>query len=438
MRENVSKMTEIHKKYLTQPVSSSVSESVDVKMDIGSSWKGSSSENKNFIKIWPFVWLVLLLLSPSLYVIQKYLGAQGLVFYVLFVPVTVFFVLRNFLPFFTTRMSEKQAFLLTLMFLACLVVIFFIVFPKANVPLPGQGSDSDDGLNLAVQELLNLRYPYNVRAYLGNPISEFPGAIMLSMPFLMMGNSAYQNIFWIILFCMFLKLYLKTWRLVFPLMLLLFVLSPEVVRQLVTGGPILANEIFVMLSMYLIVSQLSGTHDSTMAKIGSAVFLGIAMSSRLNFVLVGPLLLSCLVQNSGWKQTVKYLLISLLVWSVVTLPFYFYSSGSFTPLIAQADKASHSALPYSVILLPLVGGMISVILAMRRMGPDCEALFGYSALVQGLLVVAVVILSNLSKDKIDLFDTRYGIMFLFLGCVPCWRVLTREWQHTEHIGGPEN
>lgn len=421
-------MTDIHKKHLTGPVSSQISECMDAKMDVGIAEKGSSSENKNFIKLWPFVWFVLLLLTPSLYVIQKYLGAQGLVVYVLFVPVTVFFVLRNFLPFFTTRISEKQAFLLTLMFLACLVVIFFIVFPKANVHLPGQGSDSDDGLNLAVHELLNLQYPYNVRAYLGNPISEFPGAIMLSMPFVMMGNSAYQNIFWIILFCMFLKFYFKTWRLVFPLMLLLFVLSPEIARQLVTGGPILANEIFVMLSMYLIVSQVSEAHHSTMAKIGSAVFLGIAMSSRLNFVLVGPLLLSCLVQNSGWKQTAKYLLISVLVWSVVTLPFYFYSPESFTPFRTQASKATFSEFPWSFILLPLVGGIVSVILAMRRMGPDCEALFGYSALVQGLLIAAVVILSSLAMGKIDLYTSRYAMMFLLLGCVPCWRVLTREWK----------
>lgn len=384
------------------------------------------SQNKKFIKFWPFVWLALSLLIPSLPDVQKYLGSPGLVVYLLFVPAAVFFYLRIFLPFFNAGISEKQAFLLALVFLAGVAVVFMVIFPIANVHIPGRGSDSADGLNLAVKEILNLRYPYNVRAYLGNPISELPGSILLSMPFVIMGNSAYQNIFWIFVFCIFLKSYLKTWRLVFPLMLLIFVLSPVVDQQLVTGGPNLANEIFIMLSMYLFISQMSGAHHSTLAKTGSAVFLGIAMSSKLNFVLVGPLLFSCLVQNSDWKQTVKYLLLGAAVWALVTLPLYFYAPESFTPFRTQAGHASYSVLPFSVVLLPLAVGTVSVILALRRMGPDCEAFFRYSAFVQGLLIVMTVILSNMAAGRIDLNNFRYGIMFLFLGSVPCRRALTRE------------
>ena len=183
-----------------------------------------------------------------------------------------------------------------------------------------------------------------------------------------------------------------------------------------------------MLTMYLIISTLTGAHHSPMAKIGSAVFLGITMSSRLNFVLVGPLLFSCLVQNSGWKQTLKYLLLSMAAWAVVTLPFYFYSPEAFTPFSVQAGKASYSVLPFSVVLLPFAGGILSVVLAMRRMGPDCEILFWSSALVQCLIIAAAFILSSLTKNKINFELLRYGVMFLFLGCIPCWYTLTREWK----------
>jgi hypothetical protein len=368
-------------------------------------------------------------LIPSLGVIQKYFGISGIVVYLLVVPAAIFLCLWIFLPFFVTRISETQAFWLTLVFLACLVGIFLVVFPIADVHIPGKGSDSDDGLNLAVRELLNFRYPYHVRAYLGNPISELPGAILLSLPFVIMGDSAYQNIFWIFLFSIFLKAYLKTWRLVLPLLLLVFSLSPVVLQQLVTGGPLLANEIFIMLSIFLIASQLSGAHNSAIAKFGSAVFLGIAMSSRLNFVLVGPLLLSYLAQNADWKQTVRYLLLSVAAWAVVTLPFYFYAPESFTPFRVQTGHVSHSILPFSTLLLPLAGGIVSVVLAMRRMKPDCEALFGYSALVQGILVTAVIILASLAKGEIDFAPSRYGLFFLFLGSVPCWRALTRNYKH---------
>ncbi|HUN54977.1 MAG TPA: hypothetical protein VMU29_07475 [Smithella sp.] len=383
------------------------------------------SHNKEFIKLWPFVGLVLCLMIPSLPDVLKYLGPPGIVVYLLFVPSAVFFYLRIFLPVFVAEISEKQALMLTLVFMAGVAAVFFVVFPIANVHIPGRGSDSADGVNLAVKELINLRYPYLVRAYLGSPISELPGSLLLAMPFVIMGNSAYQNIFWIIVFCVFLKSYLGTWRQVFLLMMLIFVLSPVVDQQLVTGGPNLSNEIFIMLSTYLLVSQLSGANHSKIAKTGSAVFFGIAMSSKLNFVLIGPLLFSCLLQNSNLKETIKYLLISAAVWAIVTLPFYFYAPVSFTPFRAQAAHASYSILPFSAILLPLSVGLVSVVLAFRRMGPDCEEFFAYSAFVQGLLIVTTVILSNMATGGIDLKIFRYGIMFIFLGSVPCWRVLTR-------------
>ena len=85
--------------------------------------------------------------------------------------------------------------MLALVFLAGVAVVFMVIFPIANVHIPGRGSDSADGLNLPVKEILNLRYPYNVRAYLGNPISELPGSILLSMPFCNHGEQCLPEYF---------------------------------------------------------------------------------------------------------------------------------------------------------------------------------------------------------------------------------------------------
>jgi hypothetical protein len=382
--------------------------------------------NNTFSKIWPFVFLVLTLTIPSLCDVQKFLGNKGLIFYLLIVPAAVFF-LWKFLPFFITRISERQAFILMLMFWASVAGIFFLIHPIANVHIIGKGSDSNEGLNLAIRELLHMRYPYKVRAFLGNPISELPGEILLSIPFAIMGNSAYQNIFWIFIFSIFLRSYFGSWRLVLPLMLMIFIFSPTVDQQLVTGGPMLANEIFIMLSMYLFVTQMSDARHSELSKIGSALFLGIAMSSRLNFVLLAPPLISCLMQNSDRRKTVKYILFSGTVWLLVTMPFYFYAPESFTPFHTQASHASFNGLPFSVILLPLAGAILSIALAMRRMGVDCATLFESSALIQGFLIVTAIILSNMAKDEINFSLSRYGIMFILLGCVPCWLALTKEY-----------
>ena len=74
------------------------------------------SQNKKFIKFWPFVWLALSLLIPYSSDVQKYLGYPGLVVYLLFVPAAVFFYLRLFLPFFNAGFLKSRLFCLHLCF----------------------------------------------------------------------------------------------------------------------------------------------------------------------------------------------------------------------------------------------------------------------------------------------------------------------------------
>src|SRR5260370_38096939 len=87
-----------------------------------------------------------------------------------------------------------------------------MVYPKGKVQMGGRGSGGDDGLNLGVNELLNGRHPYSVRTYLDNPISPLPGAILLAIPFVLVGSSAYQNLFWLGVFCFVLFRMMQSWR----------------------------------------------------------------------------------------------------------------------------------------------------------------------------------------------------------------------------------
>ena len=79
--------------------------------------------------------------------------------------------------------------------------------------LPGKGSDADDALNLAVNELLHGRYPFYARTYLDNPVANLPGTIFLAVPFALLGNSAYQNFFWLMVFFIAVSLSVRSWRL---------------------------------------------------------------------------------------------------------------------------------------------------------------------------------------------------------------------------------
>ncbi len=125
-------------------------------------------------KVRTFAGLAFCLLFPSAGVIQKYFGNPGLLIYLVAATAILWLAYRYLAELVLLRLSERESVYLVLLTFVALVAIFAIVYPKANVHIAGHGSDADDGLNLAVNELLNGRYPYSARTYLDNPISAHP------------------------------------------------------------------------------------------------------------------------------------------------------------------------------------------------------------------------------------------------------------------------
>ena len=79
-------------------------------------------------------------------------------------------------------------------------VAFLVVYPIANTHAAGAGSDDDDALNLGAMALLAGRFPYAHTTYLGNVLHHLPGAFILATPFVALGTSALQNLFWLPIF----------------------------------------------------------------------------------------------------------------------------------------------------------------------------------------------------------------------------------------------
>lgn len=63
-------------------------------------------------------------------------------------------------------------------------------------------SDGDDAIELAINELRAGHYPYYAKTFLGNPITPMPGALLLALPFYLLGNATLQNLFWLAVFFM--------------------------------------------------------------------------------------------------------------------------------------------------------------------------------------------------------------------------------------------
>jgi hypothetical protein len=357
------------------------------------------------------------LLFPSFGVIQKYFGTPGLLIYLVAATAILWLAYRYLAELFLSRLSERQAQFLAVATFVGLIAIFAFVYPRANVHVAGQGSDADDGLNLAVNELLHGRYPYYARTYLDNPLSPLPGAILLAIPFVLLGSSAYQNLFWLGVFCFVLFRMMQSWRGTLILFWTVLIFSPVLMNDVVTGGDYPTNTIYVLGFMLLTLSWGARADSPSWKGLLAMLLLGIGLSSRANFLLLMPQLFSALTLRAGWRTAARYSALALVACAAITIPFWIHDPAGFTPFHNQAHKVAEfqEVLPFASLVVPALGGCIALALAWSSIRRKKETWLRDCAIVQAFLVICVVALSVIQTGTLSLIETSYGVFFLFFG-----------------------
>lgn len=263
--------------------------------------------------------LAVLLFVASAGTIQKYAGTvAALLSLPLFVLVAI--VLLPWLERVAARVDERQALIVGGAALACLVLVFVIVYPHANTHVAGQGSDRDDAGDLGARRLLDGHYLYGPRTYLGNPISQLPGELALLAPFVaVLGHSAYANVLALALLA---GLLVFTGRTLASALVveLVVVLSPGVLREYVTGGDLIANTVYVAaatVAAYTLATR-------RWAGVIAAVALGVTLASRGNFAYVLIPLAFVLsrqgVRRAGLRVAIAVIVAAALVAIAVARP----------------------------------------------------------------------------------------------------------------------
>ncbi len=370
------------------------------------------------------------LLVPSFDTALKYFGAVGVVVY--FFTGTLFLLLldRFALPIFFSTISDKAAdYLATAMFVLLAAAAMYLG-PIANSGRFGGGSDADDALLIAANELANGRFPYYVVTYLGNQIGPMPGSILFAMPFSLTGTIQLQNVVWLAVFYLAVRYFEKSSATALGLVWILLVLSPTVLQNIATGADYVSNTIFVLVFMWMLVRSASSNTSAIVSNgVIAAILLGIALSSRSTFFLLMPLLLSVLVQVSGWSNSIKYLSISAIAFLVVTVPFWLYDPSGFAPLHVQGAKlaAVESVLRFAAVIVPVSAGALSIILSFQTMRNDCTRFFLNCAIVQMFVLIFTSVLYTLKLQRLDLFvaQSGYGMFTLFFGVSAAWMYLYR-------------
>ena len=98
---------------------------------------------------------------------------------------------------------------------------------------------------MAGRALLDGRYPYDVRTYLDNPITPLPGALLLALPFAALGLIVLQNWVWPALFLATSGRLLGDRRRGLLVLATLLVLAPLALNELVAGGDLLINSLYL-------------------------------------------------------------------------------------------------------------------------------------------------------------------------------------------------
>ena len=336
------------------------------------------------------IWLYFCLTIPSLALVNARLGSWGVVAYLVAVGLTLPLVRR-------IRMSETQAHWLGIGTLFFVLAAFLVAYPFAQSGVFGWGSDSDDAFNVSVGQLLHGHFPYYVRTYLGNVIHPLPGALLLALPFVVMGNAAYQDLFWLAVFFYVACREAGSTRRALLLLWALLGLCPEVIHAVVTGNDQLVNGIYPLVALWLMMRKNS---------VWAAVFFGVSLSSRANFLFLAPLAFAWLLKEYGMPRAVRDLSIATVTFLAVTLPLYLFDPKNFTPLDA-ADRLTD--FDYVLPHLSLWLGVAAVLLTIGFAAFKPRSPLANFALVQAFFVVSEMLMWG------DLEYSGYGLFFLFFG-----------------------
>lgn len=366
----------------------------------------------------------LLLFIPSTAVLQKYLGIVGVIVYIAIASLVLLIAYRYVLTRFDSIMTDKKVLLPTAATFLFLLAVFFLTYPIANSGIFGKGSDRDEALNVATTELLKGHYPYYPKTYLGNLISPLPGSLVLAVPFVLLGNSAYQNLFWLFAFLFSMNSYLNDNRRALLLLWVTLALSPVLLHEVVTGGDLLSNSIYVLLFVIWMVIAIPQPSFSNWGKFLLAVLLGVGLASRSNFILILPLVFSAIVQSAGWKSATKYSAITCLILGLMTVPFYLYDPQGFSPLhTANKLNQFQTILPFAGIIVPLVTCIIALILSLHNANGNLYLLLRNCAIVLAFPVLSGTALQSIKTANLDFSFTGFGLSFLFFGAVAFWPAL---------------
>lgn len=371
-----------------------------------------------------YMLLLLCLALPSLDTVARYGGNIALLLYPLVVLALIGCAVRlAAIP--ATPFAGRCYIISTSAVVAGLIAIFIVVFPMADVQVPGRGSDTDEAYDIAVDAMLAGRAPYDMLTYLGNRIHQLPGALLLASPFVLLGTSAWQNLCWVAIHAVVVI------RLLGPvqgslLFLLEFAASPVLLQQIGTGSDGVMSGLSTLLALLAFMHAWAPGQRHAVLRWLSCLLLALALSNRLNFVLGVMPAVFYVWQLRGTASALSAAAVLAMLLAMINLPFYLANPAGFAPLEGMNRIGRFDALlPHATLLLPVAAALATLAGSWwLRQRPRDAALLGLGA-GQCLLVVSGAVLSSIAGGAADFSYCYYGCYFMFPLGLLAWQTLLR-------------
>jgi hypothetical protein len=376
------------------------------------------------------LWVLALLLAfPSTGFIQKHAGLGGVAAFVVvvigLVIVTASFT-RRFAPWLEQHFRWLAALAIT-----GLAAGFLILHPFEDGRGPGKSSDRDEGLEMAVTRLAQSETPYYPSNRVAGPLSVLPGSILLAAPFVALGNSGYQNVFWLAAFLFAASGFLKNKPAALYLLTIPLAVSVAAQYEFVSGGDLIANGIFVALFFLFALTVWENPSSSGWRRWPACLLVGVALASRANFLLLIPLFSAAVWRAGGVMSAFKVTNLTLATTAAIILPFYLNDPAGFSPLgsrnkLSFADDSLPWASTAMIGLTILTAGLSAWWLLKQRTKEPKIAFFRCCTLVTLTPMLCAVVVSTWMNGSVDfgIMKDRFGLMYVFfalLGWGGCMR-----------------
>jgi hypothetical protein len=242
-----------------------------------------------------------------------------------------------------------------------------------------------------------------------------PGALLLALPFFLAGDSGLQNLFWLAVFFGWIR---RTWGPATATWLTLaaFGLCPDLVYQVLQGNDYLSNAIYVCILSVLLLSSVAAEAPQSRRALWSCL-LGIALSSRLNFLVTTPLLFLALTKLRGWKKAAHEVLPCAITFSCVTIPFYLIDPSGFSPLHTLHKLNPDGSLPWLPLMIPALGLIGSFALGIRSGATETRIWSRNTFLVQMFLVLAAAAGATFETGELRLDFGHFLLLAMPFGLI---------------------